>query len=110
MAKKRKTLEERFSLDDIILGTDFEGAFFDEPEQPKLKPSNMIGEIASKNRAFKKANRRRRMFPLPVSDIAGDVVKLAPYQVIPEAMKKASKGEFVMVKTKIGKNKKTRIT
>ena len=52
MAKKRKTLEERFSLDDIILGTDFEGAFFDEPKQPKLKPSNMIGEIASKNKAF----------------------------------------------------------
>ena len=109
MAKKRKTLEERFSLDDIVLGTDFEGAFFDEPEQPKLKPSDMIGEIASKNKAFKKGN-RRRMFPLPVSDIAGDVVKLAPYQVIPEAMKKATKGKFIMVKTKIGKNKKTRIT
>ena len=110
MAKKRKTLEERFSLDDIILGADFEGAFFDEPKQPKLKPSNMLSDISSKNRAFKKANRKRRMYPLPVSDIAGDVVKLAPYQVIPEAMKKASKGEFVMVKTKIGKNKKTRIT
>ena len=50
------------------------------------------------------------MFPLPVSDISGDVIKLAPYQVIPEAMKKASKGEFVMVKTKMGRNKKTRIT
>ena len=110
MAKKRKTLEERFNLDDIVLGTDFEGAFFDEPEPVKLKPSDLISDIKAKNKAFKKANRKRRMFPLPVSDIAGDVVKLAPYQVIPEAMKKASKGEFVMVKTKIGKNKKTRIT
>ena len=48
------------------------------------------------------------MFSLPVSDIAGDVVKLAPYQVIPEAMKK-KEGDFVEVPVKLARTKKTRI-
>ena len=57
---------------------------------------------------FKKAYKSRKMFPLPVSDIAGDVVKLAPYQVIPEAMKK-KEGDFVEVPVKLARTKKTRI-
>ena len=106
---KSKSLEERFNFDDVILGNDFEDAFFEGPKRVKLKKNTSgIESIERKNKAFKKAYKSRKMFPLPVSDIAGDVVKLAPYQVIPEAMKK-KEGDFIEVPVKLARTKKTRL-
>ena len=111
--KESENFAKRFSLDFDILGGTADpiessmDAFFNPPKRKRLKTkSKGLDLIRKKKRAFDKAYQNRKMIPVPYEALPSkiDFASFAKNQ-----MMGAKEGTYVTVKTKLARNKKTRI-
>ena len=111
--KESENFAKRFSLDFDILGGSADpiessmDAFFNPPKRKRLKTkSKGLDLIRKKKRAFDKAYQNRKMIPVPCEALPSkiDFASFAKNQ-----MMGAKEGTYVTVKTKLARNKKTRI-
>ena len=104
---------KKFNFDEYILDADRLAESFLSPKRRMKLDTDSEGLelIKKKKKAFDETYSDREMFPIaetkmPITDLPSDLVSYSKSLVSPE---KARQGKFVMVKTKIGKNRKTRI-